>query len=103
MNIIQPIQPISSIEELGRTRQTADAGSSSAALPFQSLMQDAISNVQQTGANLNNEIYNLTTGQSDDLHNVMIASQKASLSVSLVVELRNKMLDAYKDLMNTGL
>ncbi len=104
MNIINPIQPIGSLEELNKVRQPQDAGaSSSAGLPFQSLVQDAVSGVQQTGADLDGEIYKLTTGQSDDLHNMMIASQKASLSVSMVVELRNKLLDAYKDIMNTSL
>lgn len=104
MNTIQPIQPIGSLEELAKTRQAQSVGSpSSAGLPFQSLVQDAISDAQQAGTDLSGEIYKLTTGQSDDLHNAMIASQKASLSVSLVVELRNKLLDAYKEIMNTSL
>ncbi len=104
MNTIQPIQPIGSLEELGKLKQTQAAGpDSSVALPFQSLVRDAVSGVQQTGADLDGEIYKLTTGQSDDLHNMMIASQKAGLSVSMVVELRNKLLDAYKEIMNTSL
>ncbi len=104
MNTIQPIQPIGSLEELAKTRGAQSAASSSSVqLPFQSLVQDAISGAQQTGADLNSQIYQLTTGQSDDLHSAMIASQKASLSVSLVVELRNKLLDAYKEIMNTSL
>ena len=104
MNTIQPIQPIGSLEELAKTRQAQGVGSSSSAgLPFQSLVQGAISGAQQAGTDLSGEIYQLATGQSDDLHNAMIASQKASLSVSLVVELRNKLLDAYKEIMNTSL
>ena len=104
MNTIKPIQPIDSLEELNKIRQPQESGSvSQAGLPFQSLVQDAVASAQQTGADLDGEIYKLTTGQSDDLHNLMIASQKASLSVSMVVELRNKLLDAYKDIMNTSL
>lgn len=38
-----------------------------------------------------------------DLAQVMVASQKASLSFSAMVEVRNKLVDAYKDVMNMPL
>jgi flagellar hook-basal body complex protein FliE len=37
------------------------------------------------------------------IHEVMIASEKASISVRYAVTLKNKMLEAYKELMNTPL
>lgn len=98
MNTIQPIQKLDSLEQLNSAK--AQGSSSSPSIPFQSLYQDAITNAEQSNANLNNELYKMTTGQSDDLHNSLIASQKASLSVDMVVELRNKFLDAYKEIIN---
>lgn len=97
MNTIQPIQQINSLDQLNKSLSVQD---SSPEIPFKSLFQDAVSNAEQTNANLNNEIYKMTTGQSDNLHDVVIASQKASLSVDMVVELRNKLLDAYKEIIN---
>ncbi len=80
--------------------KSASAGSSSSAgLPFQSMFEDAVNNVKQTDANVNSEVYKLATGQSDNLHDVVIASQKASLSVDLLVQLRDKVLDAYNEVM----
>ncbi|MCB1120589.1 MAG: flagellar hook-basal body complex protein FliE [Verrucomicrobiae bacterium] len=38
-------------------------------------------------------------GESGNLHQTMIASQEASLSFSLMVEMRNKVLEAYQELM----
>ncbi len=41
------------------------------------------------------------TGQGDaDLAEVMIAVQKSSLSFEAMVQVRNKLVDAYKDVMN---
>jgi flagellar hook-basal body complex protein FliE len=80
--------------------KSASAGSSSSTgLPFQSMFEDAVNNVKQTDANVNSEVYKLATGQSDNLHDVVIASQKASLSVDLLVQLRDKVLDAYNEVM----
>ena len=80
--------------------KSASAGSSSSAgLPFQSMFEDAVNNVKQTDANVNSEVYKLATGQADNLHDVVIASQKASLSVDLLVQLRDKVLEAYNEVM----
>lgn len=40
-------------------------------------------------------------GESVDIQDVMIARQKASVSFDFVMELRNKILEAYQDLMRT--
>jgi flagellar hook-basal body complex protein FliE len=98
MNTIQPIQAINSLGALNKAQ--AVQGASSPEIPFCSLVKDAVSNAEQTNSSLNGEIYKLTTGQSDDLHNAIIASQKANLSVDMVIELRNKLLEAYNQVMN---
>lgn len=100
MTII-PIQPLNSIADLAKTGQAAGstAASSLSENPFQAMFQDAMNNVKDTDATLNNEIYKLSTGQSDDLHTLTIASTKASLAVDLMVQLRNKALDAYNEVM----
>ncbi len=94
--LITPIQAINSITDLNKTSQAAGSGN---ALPFQDMFQQAINNMKSTDADLNTELNKLATGQSDDLHNLTIASQKATLSVQLVVQLRNKALDAYNEVM----
>lgn len=106
MNAIQPIIPINSLEELNAARAVTPSTPSiatdtnSATAPFRSMFQDAVSDVQKTDADLGNQVYQMASGQSDNLHNILIASQKANLSVDMVVELRNKLLDAYKELIN---
>lgn len=38
-------------------------------------------------------------GKSQGLHEVMIASEKAGISFKLLMEIRNKLLDAYQEIM----
>lgn len=99
MSALSSIQKISlpGIESLSdKVSQTSD---SSAIVPFQSLFQDAVNNVVQTGAASDDEVEKVVTGQTDNIHDAVIASQKFSLSVDLLVQLRNKALDAYKEIM----
>ena len=99
MGTIPSIQKITfpGIQDLlGKTASTED---SSVQIPFQSLFEDAVNGVKQTGADMDGKVQELVTGQSDNLHDVTIASQKYSLSVDLLVQLRNKALDSYNEIM----
>lgn len=94
-----PIQPIQAVSDLGKAAKAAQNQSTEKSLPFQDIFQNALQNVKTTDATLTEELNKLATGQTDDLHNVTIASQKATLSVQLMVQLRNKALDAYNEIM----
>jgi flagellar hook-basal body complex protein FliE len=41
----------------------------------------------------------LVRGEVGDIHQVMIAAQKASVGLDLVIEMRNKLLESYRELM----
>jgi flagellar hook-basal body complex protein FliE len=45
----------------------------------------------------------LVTGQVEDVHEVMIAAQKASLSLEMTVQVRNKVVEAYQEVMRMQL
>ncbi len=99
---IVPIHNIDSISNLNSIEKKS-LQQSERSNPFQDIYQNAIQNVKTTDANLNEELYKLSTGQSDDLHNIAIASTKATLSVQMLVQLRNKAMDAYNEVMRMGL
>ena len=40
----------------------------------------------------------LVTGENKDIHGTMIAMQKASISMSLMLEVRNKIISAYEEI-----
>ena len=41
----------------------------------------------------------LITGEVEDLHQVMIAAQKASITLDLTIQVRNKVVEAYQEIM----
>ena len=58
-------------------------------------------NVQQIQADV--EVERLATGQSDSVHEAMLALTKADLSLRMFMEVRNKMIDAYQEVMRMQL
>ena len=59
---------------------------------------DAVNETQQDASALRTAF---EQGQEDlDLADVMIAAQKSSISFQAMVEVRNKLVEAYKDVMN---
>ena len=72
---------------------------------------DAFANMFQSALNMVNETNELTKaaqeaqidfalGKSENTHELAVAQQKASLSLQYTVSVKNKLLDAYKEIMN---
>lgn len=70
---------------------------------FSNIFQSAIADAQSTDAQftLDNEM--LMTGQADDLAQITIDANKAQTALTLVVNLRDKAVDAYKEVMQMSL
>ena len=45
----------------------------------------------------------MANGENVDLHTVMITSQKASISLSATLEIRNKVVEAYQEIMRMNI
>lgn len=67
---------------------------------FGSLFGELIQNVKDTDAEFTQAQYLLATGQLDNPAQVNLAGYKAELSLSLLIELRNRALEAYNELKN---
>lgn len=58
---------------------------------------DQVNDLQQSSAALSTAYVN---GEGVDITRVMVASQKSSLAFQAMVQVRNKMVESYKDIMN---
>ncbi len=78
----------------------AQSTESTGATTFGDAMMDAVKavNNQQTQATQASEAYE--RGETNDLVGVMLARQKASVSFEATLQVRNKLLGAYRDIMN---
>jgi flagellar hook-basal body complex protein FliE len=65
---------------------------------FGESLMSLVENVEQTGADANTAVANMLD-KSGDVHDAMIALQRAEMSLQLTVQIRNKLVNAYQDIM----
>ncbi|MDW5300480.1 MAG: flagellar hook-basal body complex protein FliE [Sedimentibacter sp.] len=99
---IKPIQPITGIDKINDTSKISGTNEKSNGVSFKSIFNNALDNYIDAENKVDEDIYKLAVGESDDVHNLMINTQKAELSLDLVIQLRNKALDAYNEIMRMG-
>ena len=68
---------------------------------FGEILKDAISTTNALQKQSDSEIQKLMTGESQDLHATLIAVQKADLSFQMMMQVRNKLVAAYQEIMRT--
>jgi len=66
---------------------------------FGSFLKDAINNVNKSQLNSDVMTQKLVLGENVELHEVMIAAQKASISLNATMEVRNKVIEAYQEII----
>ena len=97
-----PIRPIEPLWDPAPAQTGASAQDPSQSL-FASVFQSAIQNVRETNAKQVEMEYKLATGETDNPAEVTLAMSKASNAALLLMEMRNKALDAYNELMRISL
>ena len=110
------ITPITPIEQIGRinslnsiigknsiasenTSNTETEGNYS--FSFSDMLKGMINSVNETDAAAKIDAYNLAMGYTDmqDLHNIEINAIKADLALRTLTSVRNKVLEAYTEIM----
>ena len=88
-----------SVNAGGRIAEAQNAPAAGA--DFAQVLQNSIAQVSQTQQQAEAMAANFAAGNStENLHNVMIALQTANLSFQEMIQVRNKLVSAYQDVMN---
>lgn len=66
---------------------------------FFKYLKNELDKVNDTQINAENSTMDLITGEARDIHQVLIATEEARLSLELAVQIRNKLVDAYQELI----
>lgn len=101
MNVTSHISPLWNVMPL--TKGAEEAGSAKPGASFGDIFGAAVEAVRQADAEKTQAQYLLATGQLDHPAEAMIAANKYEMSVSLMVQLRNKGLEAFNELMRISL
>lgn len=99
---ITPMMPWNSIGRQDESQQYTAAVNAEASL-FRDIFKNTINQVRETQADVEYKQYLLSTGQLNDAHTLPIAEAKASLSLDVLITLRNKSLEAYNELIKMNL
>jgi len=81
--------------------KVAESAPAAGAADFAQVLQSSINKVNQSQQQADQMAEKLVAGDtSQNLHEVMIALQTASISFQEMVQVRNKLVTAYQDVMN---
>ena len=70
---------------------------------FEDVLKNAVNKVNNVQINANEDIEALIKGEDITMHDVMLSMQEAQISMQLMLEMRNKLYDAYKELSSVQL
>ena len=72
-------------------------------IDFKEIISDEINKVNDMQVYADKMTEGFISGEIDDLHTVMIATEEARLSLELAVQIRNKLVESYKEINNMQL
>ena len=91
--------PISGIHSIGFPATSGSIGPSGSGADFGKLLQNTISTLQSTQQDASASIQNFLTGKNEDIHSTVLATQKAQMAFDLGLQVRNKIVSAYQEIM----
>lgn len=88
------ISPVSGVAGPISVAATSESG-----VDFPTWLSSMVAQVNRDIARADEGLQLLATGEAPDLHHVMIALEEARLGVQLLVQVRNRLLDAYQEVL----
>ena len=84
-------QKISSTEAAPKTNETKEG--------FGDMLKDMIADTEGMQQEADNAVHQLMTGEKENVHEVMLSMAKADVSFRMMLEVRNKLVEAYQEVM----
>ena len=94
---ISPITVPARIEAISPAIQMP--GENRMAGEFRGVLEGAINSVEKTGAQAQQAVSNFLSGSGEELHAAILATQRADLAFELGLQVRNKVVAAYQEVM----
>ncbi|HOM99903.1 MAG TPA: flagellar hook-basal body complex protein FliE [Acidobacteriota bacterium] len=94
--LLQRTNPLKQLQEF---QKQAAKPSGQNGVDFKQLLSEAIREVDQAQKISDQQVEQMISGEIQDVHAAMIALQKADLSFQMMMQVRNKLIDAYQEVM----
>jgi len=92
-----PILPIANTIQPEMIRP---AGEAAAGGGFKDVLQSAIQSVESTGQEAASSITSFLQGEGGELHTTILAAQRAELAFDMFLQVRNKAISAYTEILH---
>src|SRR5258708_7124841 len=93
-----PLTALSSLSQSIPIQEEAPAPGSGGEA-FGKIFKEILSANAQANEKSNQAVLGLATGQAQDIHSISLAVAQADLSFRMILELRNRLTQAYQDVM----
>ena len=93
-----PITPVNFFPTIPQPVRVSPGGGAQPGA-FQAMLSESVQAVEQTSANTQATIDRFLAGEGEELHHVALAAQRAELSFDLFMQVRNKVVSAYQEIM----
>lgn len=93
------IKPINLIQFNNITTTNTVGSSTPNPVAFGDMLQNALNNVNQLQQEAENAARQLALGQINDVHSVMIQTERAALALELTVQVSSRAINAYNEIM----
>jgi flagellar hook-basal body complex protein FliE len=87
------------VEETSVRAASADPQGAPSGMSFGETLQDLLADTNRMQVEANRAVEGFVTGDVADVHDVMIAMTKADISFRLMLEVRNRLVEAYQEVM----
>lgn len=94
INSINSINTLNNIQQTGKVNKTESKGNE-----FSNVLEEAIDMLDQSQKATQSANLSLLTGDVDNIHSVIIEAEKAEIALSLALQIRNKIIESYNDIM----
>ena len=102
VNNLSKLNALNIAQTAGGAGQTTTAGADGpgALGSFKDVLMKNLNEVNQMQQDADSTLENYVTGKSGNIGEVISASQKANMAFSMLVQIRNKLQDAYDEVKN---
>jgi len=98
INAIGPVQEGSGLSQVARTQTQAAGGTS-----FKDTLNGFLKDVNSMQLKADESINKMAAGEITDVHQVMSAVEQANTAFNMMMEIRNKVMDAYQEVQRIRL
>ncbi len=95
------IKNIETLSPISLQNDMANKQSKTGKSDFFQILQESLNEVNTNQVKGDRALSDIATGQIKDLHSAAIAISKAEVSMKMMLEVRNKALNAYKEILKT--